>query len=121
MSPVSTSVLPLVLADPEQTRLFHGSIISPVSIHEAQYLERALLAVSSEGIIEWLEHDVDPTQLQDVALKHGMVLDGSVDVHELKYGEWLMPGFVDTHTVSITHALPISLTYSRDIARTPVS
>ncbi|KAG8721369.1 hypothetical protein FRC09_007988 [Ceratobasidium sp. 395] len=80
------------------TRLFHGSLISPVSIHEAQYLERALLAVSAEGIIEWVENDVDPTEIQDVALKHGLALDDSVEVHELKYGEWLMPGLIDTHT-----------------------
>ncbi|QRV85359.1 amidohydrolase family protein [Ceratobasidium sp. AG-Ba] len=78
--------------------LFHGGLISPVSIHEAQYLERALLAVSSEGVIEWIEHDVDPTLIQDVALKHGLELDSSVEIYELKHGEWLMPGFVDTHT-----------------------
>lgn len=71
-----------------------------MSIHEAQFLERALLAVSPEGIIEWVVPDVDPSQIQDVALQQGVVLDESVDVHELKYGEWLMPGFIDTHTVS---------------------
>lgn len=79
-------------------RLFHGGLISPVSIHKAQYLERALLAVSPAGIIEWIESDVDPSSMQDVALKHGLTLDGSVEVYELKSGEWLMPGFVDTHT-----------------------
>ncbi|KAG8743837.1 hypothetical protein FRC10_011304 [Ceratobasidium sp. 414] len=77
---------------PKQVRLFHGGLISPVSTHEAQYLERALLAVSSQGIIEWVENDVDPTSIQDVALEHGLVVDDSVEVHELKYGEWLMPG-----------------------------
>ncbi|KAF8602173.1 guanine deaminase [Ceratobasidium sp. AG-I] len=83
---------------PASRRLFHGGLISPVSIHEAQFLERALLSVSPEGIIEWVVPDVDPSQIQDVALEQGVVLDDSVDVHELKYGEWLMPGFIDTHT-----------------------
>lgn len=71
-----------------------------MSVHEAQFLERALLAVSPEGIIEWVVPDVDPSQIQDVALQQGVVVDDSVDVYELKYGEWLMPGFVDTHTVN---------------------
>jgi guanine deaminase len=81
-------------------RLFHGSIINPVSVHKADFLPRALLAVSPAGIIEWVARDVDPAEIQRVALENGLVIDESVEVYELKYGEWLMPGFVDTHTVS---------------------
>lgn len=79
-------------------RLYYGSIITPVSVHKADFLPRALVAVSPEGIIEWVARDVDPSEIQRVALENGLVLDDLVDVYELKYGEWLMPGFVDTHT-----------------------
>ncbi|KAB5591757.1 Guanine deaminase [Ceratobasidium theobromae] len=80
------------------TRLFYGSVINPISVHKADFQTRTLLAVSPAGIIEWVEHDVDSSDIQRVALEKGLVLDESVQVHELKYGEWLMPGFVDTHT-----------------------
>lgn len=82
-----------------------------MSVHEAQFHERALLCVSPEGIIEWVVPDVDPTQIQEVALQQGVVLDDSVDVNELKYGEWLMPGFVDTHTVSLFSCLFLAFSY----------
>ena len=45
--------------------------------------------------------DVPSGALQDVLAKHGLVDDPNVDFVELKLGEFLMPGFVDTHTVSL--------------------
>ncbi|KAF8679722.1 Guanine deaminase [Rhizoctonia solani] len=79
-------------------RLFHGSIITPVSVHKTEFWPQALLCVNSAGIIEWIVSDVESSQLQTVALEKGLVLDDSVEIHELRHGEWLMPGFIDTHT-----------------------
>ncbi|CEL62969.1 hypothetical protein RSOLAG1IB_10616 [Rhizoctonia solani AG-1 IB] len=79
-------------------RLFHGPVITPVTVHKAEFWPSALLYVNPAGTIEWIVSDVEPSQIQTVALEKGLVLDDSVDIYELKYGEWLMPGFVDTHT-----------------------
>ncbi|CAE6348527.1 unnamed protein product [Rhizoctonia solani] len=79
-------------------RLFYGPVITPVSVHKAEFWPSALLYVNPTGIIEWVVSDVESSQIQSVALEKGLVLDDSVDIYELKYGEWLMPGFVDTHT-----------------------
>ncbi|CAE7217752.1 unnamed protein product [Rhizoctonia solani] len=79
-------------------RLFHGAIITPVSVHKAEFWPRALLYVNPSGIIEWVVSDVESSQIQSVALEKGLVVDDSVDVYELRHGEWLMPGFIDTHT-----------------------
>ncbi|CAE6506236.1 unnamed protein product [Rhizoctonia solani] len=79
-------------------RLFHGAIITPVSVHKAEFWPNALLYVDPAGTIGWVVSDVEPSQIQSVALEKGLVLDDSVDVYELGHGEWLMPGFVDTHT-----------------------
>ncbi|CAE6406726.1 unnamed protein product [Rhizoctonia solani] len=79
-------------------RLFHGAVITPVSVHKAEFWPSALLYVNPRGIIEWIVSDVEPSKIQSVALEKGLVLDDSVDVYELRHGEWLMPGFVDTHT-----------------------
>lgn len=63
-----------------------------------QCLPRALLAVNEDGAIDWIIDDVDPASLQEAALTKGWSLD-DVDFVELSEGEFLCPGFVDTHTV----------------------
>ncbi|CUA76170.1 guanine deaminase [Rhizoctonia solani] len=79
-------------------RLFHGAVITPVSVHKAEFWPSALLYVNPRGIIEWIVSDVESSKIQSVALEKGLVLDETVDVYELRHGEWLMPGFIDTHT-----------------------
>lgn len=62
-------------------------------------------------MIVWLEEDVPASAVQEVATKHGWdVHDSSIEFIESRVGEWLMPGFVDTHTVSDSvDLLPINL------------
>ncbi|CAE6472336.1 unnamed protein product [Rhizoctonia solani] len=81
-------------------RLFYGAVITPVSVHKAEFWPNALLHVNPRGTIEWVVSDVESSQIQSVALEKGLVVDDSVDVYELRHGEWLMPGFIDTHTAS---------------------
>ncbi|EMD38285.1 hypothetical protein CERSUDRAFT_113456 [Gelatoporia subvermispora B] len=76
--------------------VFYGAVISPTSLTTYLALPHALLSVSTAGEIEWLEHDVPASQLQDVLARHGILSD--VDLVEIRKGEFLMPGFVDTHT-----------------------
>ncbi|KAI0362415.1 guanine deaminase [Trametes cingulata] len=79
------------------TTIFYGALVTPTSLTEYRALPHALLAVSREtGDIEWVEDDVPAAQLQDVLARHG-VLAEDVDIVELKLGEFLMPGFIDTH------------------------
>ncbi|KAI9057926.1 guanine deaminase [Trametes sanguinea] len=78
--------------------LFYGALITPVSLTEHRTLPHALLAVSREtGDIAWVEDDVPASALQDVLVRRGMLSLEDVDLVELKLGEFLMPGFVDTH------------------------
>lgn len=47
--------------------------------------------------------DVPDAMVQEVMAQKGLVLDGDeVDFVTLKRGEFLVPGFVDTHTVSLS-------------------
>ena len=92
--------------------VFYGPIISSDTISFYTASPRALVAVNSRGFIEWIEHDVQASQVQRV-LKHkinelglGMV---QVVLLELEEGEFLMPGFVDTHTVSLSIIVAESL------------
>ncbi|KAI0780664.1 guanine deaminase [Trametes elegans] len=77
--------------------IFYGGLISPVSLTEYHALPHALLAVSrATGDIEWIENDVPAGELQDVLARHGATTEDA-DVVELKLGEFLMPGLIDTH------------------------
>jgi hypothetical protein len=62
-------------------------------------VESAVICVSPEGIIEWVEKDIDKTELEKIASSHGLDL-GEAEVTEFGQGEFLVNGMVDTHTVS---------------------
>ena len=82
--------------------IYVGAVISPRTLTEYTRMPSAVVCVSKEtGLIEWIEqlHHQPKTFLQDVLEKHGIVDVKGIDVIELKRGEFLMPGFIDTHTV----------------------
>lgn len=76
--------------------VYYGALVNPESQTALSAHPRALMAVNKEGIIEWVEEDVDSSMVQDFLAGKGLL---DVDVVELKHGQFLMPGFVDTHTV----------------------
>lgn len=81
-------------------RLYHGPLIHSVDISTLEALPRALLAISASGRIEWVEKDVDPSLMLEIAIAHGWdAQSSSIEVIVAQPGEWIMPGFIDTHTV----------------------
>lgn len=81
------------------TTLYYGSFVHSVSLDELDFCLDALVCVSEDGYISWVERNVDPSQLQDAASRHGVNLD-DVDFVELGRNDFLCPGLIDTHTVS---------------------
>lgn len=82
-------------------RLFYGALITPDALTTYRALPHALLCFTDDGKIAWREDEVPPGAPQDVLAKHGLVDDPDVSIVELKLSEFLMPGFVNTHTVSL--------------------
>lgn len=80
---------------PGQT-VFYGPLLSPLSLTAYAALPRALVCVSSDGDIAWRLDDVAPYDLQLALSTHGAE---DAELVELRRGEFLLPGFVDTHTV----------------------
>lgn len=79
--------------------LYHGAFIHSLSLSALEHVLEGLIYVES-GVIVWIERDVPSTKVQDAAAKHGILLgDGGVEVIELG-NDFLVPGLVDTHTVS---------------------
>lgn len=78
------------------TTIYHGPVINPISLTAYTALPRCLIAVAHDGNILWIDDDVDPANLTDTIAHRG--LQTYTLVH-LKQGEFIMPGFIDTHIV----------------------
>lgn len=84
------------------TTLYHGSIVHSLNLDELEYAIDALICVSPDGVILWIEKDVESSQVQQRAASRGLILDGSdsaVDIIQLEGHEFICPGLIDTHTV----------------------
>ncbi|KAG7448002.1 guanine deaminase [Guyanagaster necrorhizus] len=77
------------------TTIYYGSVVNPVNLTSFQALPRCLLAVGATGCVEWLVEDVE-----DALVRETMGRMGCLDnvVIPLKETEFIMPGFIDTHT-----------------------
>ncbi|KIO27815.1 hypothetical protein M407DRAFT_243264 [Tulasnella calospora MUT 4182] len=78
-------------------RVFYGSLVHATSLRHIQACPRALIGVSDDGVIDWVLDDVDSASIQDAMISKGWQIE-DVDFIELGFGQWIMPGFVDTHT-----------------------
>ncbi|KAG8907518.1 hypothetical protein FRB99_003891 [Tulasnella sp. 403] len=87
----------MAISKDSRARIIYGGVVHALSLTKLEILERGLIAVGADGKIAWVEGDVEGSRLQEVVSSHGWTLDG-VEFVELKKGEWVMPGFVDTHT-----------------------
>jgi guanine deaminase len=76
--------------------LFHGALITPHNPYLIKYLPQALIYIEN-GIIQWIEEDMpNDARVEAVLTRCGLQ---KVTVVKLQRGEFLLPGFVDTHTV----------------------
>lgn len=75
--------------------VFYGAVVSPVSLTLHSTLPHCLLSIAS-GKIEWRIDNIPRHKIQEILERRGLV---GVDVVYLKDREFLVPGFIDTHTV----------------------
>lgn len=86
------------MSSSETRSIFYGPLVNPNSLASFQALPRCLLAIGSSGHIDWIEEDVHESALQNVLAQHASLEARLVN---LRHGEFILPGFVDTHTVRI--------------------
>ncbi|PFH51741.1 hypothetical protein AMATHDRAFT_58597 [Amanita thiersii Skay4041] len=75
--------------------VFYGAVINPESLTTYRALPRCLLLIGPDGTIDWMIEDVKEHLLQDTLAQKGLI---NADVTFLQDGEFLIPGFIDTHT-----------------------
>ena len=78
------------------TTIYFGPVINPRSLTSFLALPRCLIAVGQDGNILWIDNEVDPVGLRDTITRHGL---RSYTLVDLKPGEFIMPGLIDTHIV----------------------
>jgi guanine deaminase len=76
--------------------IYYGSVINPESLTSYKALPNCLLSVGPSGNIDWIIEDVPEHLLQGTMAQMGCI---DVDITVLQTGEFLIPGFIDTHTV----------------------
>ncbi|KAJ5703100.1 hypothetical protein N7488_010648 [Penicillium malachiteum] len=89
MKHISTQIPGLPLA-------FHGTVIHSKELNELEILENCFLLVDNSGQIQALQANVAPNQINSMISGLGY----APDVFPVKYlqrGQFLCPGFVDTH------------------------
>ncbi|KAJ9192343.1 hypothetical protein DTO164E3_8378 [Paecilomyces variotii] len=75
---------------------FHGTIIHSLDVDELEIIEDGLLVVGGDGKIEALRKNVSKDQVNSIVSEVGYTPD-VFPVKYLKRGEFLCPGFIDTH------------------------
>ncbi|KAK4701263.1 guanine deaminase, partial [Phenoliferia sp. Uapishka_3] len=80
---------------PLPRRVFYGSLIHSLTLTNLEVLPSALLGINQAGIIAFLDKSISPDQVEATIKSHGW--EGA-ELVRLKRGEFLCPGFVDTHT-----------------------
>lgn len=98
------------LCERQQRRIFVGAIVSPVSPLKTKVINHGVLGVGSRGVIRFVEEldtegdtstaglsDVERKAIDSILARHKWSFD-DCQVTILPYGQFLCPGFVDTHT-----------------------
>jgi guanine deaminase len=75
---------------------FHGTAIHSQSLDELEILENCFILVGNDGKIQAFQAGVEPDQINSLVSENGYAPD-VFPVKHLKRGEFLCPGFVDTH------------------------
>ena len=75
--------------------IYYGPVITPESLTQYKALPKCLLSVGPSGNIDWIVEHVPEHLLQDTLALKGCI---DIDVTTLKTGEFIIPGFIDTHT-----------------------
>lgn len=89
--------------------LITGAVISPIDQRSYNVFPNALIYVGKDGVIEAIQETVQvgaQTAPGDIeAFLQDVGHSGELEMLHLTRGEFLIPGFIDTHTVRILHYL----------------
>jgi guanine deaminase len=74
--------------------VFYGTLIHSTTPQDIEIISNGLIVISDDGKIASLEYGVAPSEVKQKLTQLGF---GSAVVNNLRRGEFLVPGFIDTH------------------------
>jgi len=77
--------------------VFHGTFIHSLGIDQFEIIENGLIVVTPDGIISNLIRSIPKSLVPQHLTAAGIPGDQYDEVHYLERGQFLIPGFVDTH------------------------
>ncbi|GAA5847273.1 hypothetical protein JCM5353_002666 [Sporobolomyces roseus] len=94
----------LKMAPTLSRRIFHGTAIHSKNLTEIEYLHNTLIGVDETGLIAFVEENIEEEDVEENIKQHGWNLsEEGVELIRIHKGEFLIPGFVDTHTHAPQH------------------
>lgn len=79
----------------EELKIWKGNLIHCLSLKDEDFRieKNCVLGVNSKGVIVFLEKDVSPQKLKELAVQFHFEVSNVIDLKE----KFLIPGFIDTH------------------------
>lgn len=75
--------------------IYYTALTHSLSLTTLEHLPRSLICVGETGVIEWIEKDVSPDEVEGMIERRKA---GSAELVRIEQGG-LVPGLIDTHTV----------------------
>jgi len=101
---------------PAMHTLFHGTFIHCTPDRSIEILQNSTMMVE-DGIIQWLHPSCD-LDLKDIAVLHGVNIHLlGLNIVRLACDEFMVPGLVDTHNVSLRRRFVPKVYLTRSIQR----
>src|SRR5258706_3998307 len=79
-------------------RIFIGSLVHTLAPTKVEYISCAILGVESNGTIAFVVHNANESKLNDVLVHYGWARTPKLVIRRLAHGQFMCPGFIDTHT-----------------------
>ena len=79
-------------------KVFIGPLVHALGPTAVEYIPCAILGVDSKGTIAFVVHNAEQNKLNDVLVRYGWDRSPNLAIRRLAHGQFLCPGFIDTHT-----------------------
>lgn len=100
---ITTSELAGTTMSRASRKVFIGPLVHAVAPTIVEYIPCAILGVNPNGTIAFVAHNTDKNKIDDVLIRHGWAPGPHLVRHQLACGQFMCPGFIDTHTHGNSH------------------
>lgn len=83
---------------------FYGGVVTPIDPRHWKAMPKCLLVLGPTGDIVWMNEHMDIDTAGDEITIETLKGRWTITLVRLREGEFIIPGFIDTHTVRVSSA-----------------